>query len=259
MWYLGTNTTIDIYQHIHDVILCLVAVTIGKRCRNNCHDLCIGTNQWDDGILRLRLQLLNLSFNANQCYDAIKCLWLQPLTLCFATSQCDMRQLITCKCSRWLCALLQVNMIWCNQMLVIAIVDFVLQCDMRQLITCNCNRWLCALPQVNMIWCNQMLEITINDFVLHCKSIWYELWFVLWRQSMGWWNCTLAITIVDFVLCRKSIWYDAIIFMGLQLLTLCFATSLYESEWCNPLLVIKSMKDSEAYRIINDPCLLLLY
>ena len=176
------------------------------------------------------------------------------------------------------------SMLWCNQMLVIAIADFVLchnsiwydaikclwlqfltlcfaesQCDMRQSITCDCNRWLCALPQVNMIWCNQMLEITINDFVLHCKSIWYELWFVLWRQSMGWWNCTLAITIVDFVLCRKSIWYDAIVFMGLQLLTLCFPTSLYESEWCNSLTGIKSMKDSEAYRIINDPCFLLWY
>jgi len=38
-----------------------------------------------------------------------------------------------------------------------------------------------------------------------------------------------------------------------------FATSQYENEWCDPLLVINSMKDSEAYRIIDDPRFLLWY
>jgi len=68
---------------------------------------------------------------------------------------------------------------------------------------------------------------------------------------MWWWYRTLVITIVRY--------YDAIKCLWLQLLTLCFGTSQYDGEWCDPLLVIKSMKDSEAYRIIDDPCFLLWY
>ena len=89
-----------------------------------------------------------------------------------------------------------------------------------------------------ILWCNQMLVIAIVDFVLRHKSIWNELWFVLWRKSMLW---------CHQMLCDCNCWLCA------------FATSQYENEWSNPLLVINSMKDSEAYRIIDDPCLLLWY
>ena len=90
-----------------------------------------------------------------------------------------------------------------------------------------------------ILWCNQMLVIAIVDFVLRHKSIWNELWFVLWRKSMLWCNQ---------MLCDCNCWLCA------------FATShQYENEWCDPLLVINSMKDSEAYRIIDDPRFLLWY
>jgi hypothetical protein len=56
---------------------------------------------------------------------------------------------------------------------------------------------------------NDMMQsnvIAIVDFVLRHKSIWNELWFVLWCKSMSWCNQMLVIAIVDFVLCHKSIW-----------------------------------------------------
>jgi hypothetical protein len=51
-----------------------------------------------------------------------------------------------------------------------------------------------------ILWCNQMLVIAIVDFVLRHKSIWNELWFVLRRKLMLWCNQILVIAIVDFVL-----------------------------------------------------------
>ena len=51
-----------------------------------------------------------------------------------------------------------------------------------------------------ILWCNQMLVIAIVDFVLCHKSIWNELWFVLRRKLMLWCNQMLVIAIVDFVL-----------------------------------------------------------
>ena len=57
-----------------------------------------------------------------------------------------------------------------------------------------------------ILWCNQMLVIAIVDFVLRHKSICNELWFVLWRKLMLWCNQMLVIAIVDFVLRHKSIW-----------------------------------------------------
>ncbi len=82
-------------------------------------------------------------------YETISNLWLQSLTLCFAATQYDMMQSNAWDYNRWLCASLQVNMIWA-MICALAPIN-----GMMELYACNYNCQFCALPQVNVIWDNR--------------------------------------------------------------------------------------------------------